>query len=113
MTQAPTDWSLADNPYAIAASEAYWLPQDVVLTIGRIRDGDDSRIPFSSRQLDARHLVFVLRQPLAAEHLEQTALRELDIDPSVSAGLLQARQRFEDALPGIKHMCDGLMHFEE
>jgi hypothetical protein len=110
---APTDWSPADHPYAIALSEANWWLQDVVLTIGRLHDSDDRRIPFSSRQLDARHLVFALRQLLAGELLEQTALRALGIDPSVGDALRQARERFEDALPGIKHMRDGLMHFDE
>ena len=54
-----------------------------------------------------------LRQLLTAEQLEQAALAELGIDPAVSAGLVAARERFEDALPGIKGMRDALMHFDE
>ncbi len=37
----------------------------------------------------------------------------LGMDPAVGAALSAARQRFTDALPGIKHMRDALMHFDE
>jgi hypothetical protein len=108
------DWSPADNPYAIAVSEAQWWQRAVQLGALRLRGEDDDRISwFSSRQIDARLLVFALRQLLAAERLEQFALQELAIDPAVGEGLASARQRFEDALPGIKYMRDALMHFDE
>jgi hypothetical protein len=41
------------------------------------------------------------------------ALSTLGMDPAVGAALSAARQRFTDALPGIKHMRDALMHFDE
>ena len=77
MTATPSgDWSPADNPYAIAVSEAQWWQRAVQLAVLRMRGGDDSRIAwFSSRQIDARQLVFALRQLLAAEQLEQAVLR--------------------------------------
>jgi hypothetical protein len=79
-----------------------------------MRDEDDRRAGwFSSRQLDAHVLVMTLRQLLTAEQLEQAALAELGIDPAVGVTLAAARQRFEDALPGIKDMRDALMHFDE
>lgn len=109
---APDDWSPADNPYAIAISEAQWWLHAARLAILRIRDGDDHRVSFSSRQIDARFLVFALRQLLAAEQLEQVALQALGMDPAVGKTLTQARVRFKDALPGIKHMRDALMHFD-
>ena len=107
------DWSPADNPYAIAVSEAQWWRNAALLAIKRMRADDDHIGWMSTRQIDARQLIFALRQLLTAEQLEQVALAELGIDPSVGDALTAARQRFEDALPGVKHMRDGLMHFDE
>lgn len=108
------DWSPADNPYAIAVSQSRLWRDVVLMTIVRMRDEDDRRLGlFSSRQLDAHVLVMTLRQLLTAEQLEQLALKELGIDPVVRHALTRARENFEDALPGIKHMRDALMHFDE
>ncbi|MDH6111292.1 hypothetical protein P3T36_003316 [Kitasatospora sp. MAP12-15] len=109
----PDDWSPADNPYAIAVSEANWLRATVALAVQRMH-GDDSQVGwFSSRQIDARTLVVALRQLLAAVKLEQIALADLSMDPAVGEALAQAQQRFEAALPDIKHVRDGLTHFED
>ncbi|MEV4709684.1 hypothetical protein [Actinoplanes sp. NPDC049316] len=114
MSVTPDDWSPADHPYAIAVSEAQWWQRATQLAVLRLREDDDRRISwFSSRQIDARQLVFALRQLLNAERLEQVALSTLGIDAAVGAALSTARQRFTDALPGIKHMRDALMHFDE
>lgn len=115
MTNTPADdWSPADNPYAIAVSEAQWWKESARLAITRMCRNDDVRIGwFDARQIDARQLVFALRQLLSAEKLEQFALKELSIDPAVRDTLKKARLRFEQALPGIKEMRDGLMHFED
>lgn len=115
MTRTAADnWSPADHPYAIAVSEAQWWQRTVELTVLRLRDDDDERISwFSSRQIDARQLIFALRQLLTAERLEQVALTAFGMDASVGVTLAQARQRFVDALPGMKHMRDALMHFDE
>ena len=110
----PDDWSPADNPYAIAVSQSQLWRDVVRLTVLRMRNEDDRRAGwFSSRQLDAHTLVMTLRQLLTAEQLEQVALTELGIDPAVGTALADARKQFEDALPGIKHMRDALMHFDE
>ena len=109
----PDDWSPADHPYAIATSEAQWWRSAAILAINRMRADDDHIGWFSTRQIDARQLIFALRQLLTAEQLEQVALADLGIDPRVGEALAAARQRFEDALPGVKHMRDGLMHFDE
>lgn len=109
-----SDWSPADNPYAIAVSEAQWWLRSAILTSRRMRDGDDPRsVGFSSRQIDARHFVVALWQLLMAEELQRAALRALGIDRDVYAELSRSRQRFEKALPGIKHMRDALIHFDE
>jgi hypothetical protein len=110
---APDDWSPADNPYAIAVSEAQWWRNTALLAIKRMRADDDHIGWMSTRQIDARQLIFALRQLLTAEQLEQVALAELRIDPKVGDALAAARQRFEDVLPGVKHIRDGLMHFDE
>lgn len=109
------EWSPADNPYAIAVSEAQWWQRTATLAVRRIRaDDDDNGDPFfDSRQIDARQLCIALRQLLMAEKLEQIALADLGIDPAVGQALGEARERFEAALPGIKHMRDGLIHFED
>ena len=108
------DWSPADNPYAIAVSEAQWWKASAQLAILRIRRNEDSGFSWCDpQQIDARQLVFALRQLISAEELEQFALKELGIDPTVRHKLTQARRRFEQALPGIKDMRDGLTHFEE
>jgi hypothetical protein len=107
------DWSPADNPYAIALSESQWWQRAAILTVRRMRDQDETVGGFSSRQIDARNLVFALRQILTAVELERTALKELGIDMAVRDQLVQARDRFTAALPDVKHMRDGLMHFDE
>ncbi|MFE1832852.1 hypothetical protein [Streptomyces sviceus] len=115
MDNTPTGgWSPADNPYAIAVSEARWWKESARLAVLRMRPNDDARFGwFSTQQIDARQLVFALRQLISAEDLEQFALKEIGIDQAVRDALTEARQRFENALPGIKDMRDGLMHFEE
>jgi hypothetical protein len=111
---APPDWSPADNPHAIAISEAQWWQRTVQLAVLRLREPDDQRISwFSSRQIDARQLVFALRQILNAERLVTVAIEARDVDKAIRDDLAQACQRFEDALPGIKDMRDALMHFDE
>jgi hypothetical protein len=110
----PPDWSPADNPHAIAISEAQWWQRAVQLAVLRLRDPDDQRISwFSSRQIDARQLVFALRQLLSAARLVDVAMEARGIDATARDALAQARQRFEDALPGVKDMRDALMHFED
>ena len=111
---AQPDWSPADNPHAIAISEAQWWQRAVQLTALRLRDPDDQRIAwFSSRQIDARQLVFALRQLLSAAHLIDVVMEARGIDAAARDALADARQRFDDALPGIKNMRDALMHFDE
>jgi hypothetical protein len=114
MSTSPDDWSPADNPYAIAVSEAQWWRSAVHLGVLRLRDEDDPRIGwFSSRQIEARQLLFALRQLMSAERLEQVALEARGVDPAVGEALAEARLRFQDALPGIRHMRDALTHFDE
>ena len=107
-------WSPADNPYAIAVSQATWWRCAVQLSVGRLDDPPDHRAaPVTSKQIDARNLVFALVQLLAAEALEQEALRALGIDETVGRALSQARDRYLEALPGIQHMRNALTHFED
>lgn len=115
MTDTPLDdWSPADNPYAIAVSEAQWGLHAVDLTILRMREGEERWThPFSSEQIDARQLIFALRHLLTAEELEQAALNELSMDPAVGQALAEERQQFENALPGIRHMRNALAHFDQ
>jgi hypothetical protein len=95
-------------------SEAQWWLRSAQLAGRRIHDGDDPRSSvFSSRQIDARQLIVALWQLLMAEKLQQVALRALQIDRDVYADLSRARQRSEQAMPGIKHVRDALMHFDE
>jgi ribosomal 50S subunit-associated protein YjgA (DUF615 family) len=87
----PQDWSPADNPYAIAVPQAQWWRDAARLAVLRMRDDDDRIAWFSSRQIDARQVIFALRQILAAEQLEQAALAALGIDPAVSQALTESR----------------------
>ena len=110
---AKDDWSPANNPYAIAVSESQWWQRAAILTARRMHDQDDSIGGFSSRQIDARNLVFALRQILTAVELERTALKEIGIDMAVRNQLVQARDQFTAAFPDVKHMRDALTHFDE
>jgi hypothetical protein len=111
---ARAPWSPADNPYAIAVSQSAWWRSAVQLAIGRLDDDPDRRAaPFSSRQIDARNLVLALVQLLSAETLEERALVDLGMDPTVCQVLAQARARFLEALPGIQQMRNALTHFED
>lgn len=114
MTEGPEDWSPADHPYAIAVSEARWWLSTVQVAAGRLDDGDDVRaFPMSSRQIDARHLVLALSQLLKAEHLEQLALDELQMDSAVKNALREVRSAYLEALPGLLEMRNALTHFED
>jgi hypothetical protein len=108
------DWSPADNPYAIAVSQAQWWQNAARLAIWRMRRDDDTGVGWvSSRQVDAANLILALVQLLRAERLEQAALDSLNIDRSVSEALSHAAKRFTDRLQGIEDMRDGLTHFDE
>ncbi|WP_147252468.1 hypothetical protein [Micromonospora endolithica] len=114
MTDPAVDWSPADNPHAIAVSEAQWWQRTAQLAIRRLQDPDDDRISwFSSRQIDARQLIFALRQLLNAEQLVQAALEDLGVDEAVRDALGRARLQYETSLPGLQHIRDALMHFDE
>ncbi|MFF4599770.1 hypothetical protein [Amycolatopsis sp. NPDC001319] len=113
MSNPTSGWSPADNPYAIAVSEAEWWLRCAALNRLRIRDGDDYRSGFSSRQIDARQLVVALWQLRVAENLQQTALRALGMEQSVIATLSRARVQFDYAVPGISQMRNALVHFDE
>jgi hypothetical protein len=114
MSDVSGDWSPADNPYAIAVSEARWWLSAVNLTAGRLDDPNDPRAgPMGSRQVDARLLVSAMTQLLAAERLEQQALEKLAIDPDVGQNLAAAREHFLRAVPGIQDMRNALTHFED
>lgn len=107
------DWSPADNPYAIAVSEAQWWREAVHLTITRMRRNEDRPLgAFSSKQIDARYVIIALRQILTAEQLEQDALSDLGIDRAVQERLQDARRKYEELLPGITHMRNALTHFD-
>jgi hypothetical protein len=108
------EWSPADNPYAIAVSEATWWRCAVTLAVARLDDPIDRRAaPMNSTQIDARNLIFALVQLLAAERLEQKALRDLGIDSIVGENLSRARDRYLEALPDIQEMRNALTHFDE
>lgn len=107
------EWSPADNPYAIAVSEARWAREDVVLSVQRMHAGSDGSGWSDSRQIDARHLCIALRQLLTAAALELDALQDLGIEPTTVQHLVEACERFEKQLPGVKDMRDGLTHFED
>jgi hypothetical protein len=111
---AGAEWSPADHPYAIAVSEATWWRCAVQLAVARLGDPEDRRAaPFSSRQVDARNLVFALVQLLAAERLEQAALGELGVDSAISEALSDALDRYLAALPDIQKIRNALTHFDD
>jgi hypothetical protein len=76
----------------------------------RLQDPDDQRIAWpSSRQIDARQLIFALRQLLSAARLADLAMETRGVDAAARDVLAQARRKFEDALPGIKDMRDAAL----
>jgi hypothetical protein len=95
-------------------SESQWWSKAVRLAVLRLGEPDDCRVgPHSSRQIDARTLVLALNLVLNAERLEQAALNDLGIEPSVRQSLEAARDRFLKELPGVVQMRDALTHFDE
>ncbi|MFF4880224.1 hypothetical protein [Micromonospora sp. NPDC000668] len=112
MTSPVVDWSPADHPEAIAVSEIQWWQRAAELALLRMRDSDDHRISwFSSRQIDARQLILALRQLLGAVALVDGRLQELGLDQAQHA-LTQAKNEYEQALPGLTEVRNALMHFE-
>ncbi|MCX4758717.1 hypothetical protein [Kitasatospora purpeofusca] len=112
MSELPDDWSPADNPHAIAVSEATWWNATVALTVRRMREQPTQVRGFDSQQIDARTLVTALRNLLTAATLQKAALTELGAAQTPADELDAARRRFEAALPGLKEIRDGLTHFE-
>ncbi|MEV0188418.1 hypothetical protein AB0I39_07785 [Kitasatospora purpeofusca] len=112
MSELPDDWSPADNPHAIAVSEATWWNATVALTVLRMREQPTQVRSFDSQQIDARTLVTALRNLLTAAALQKAALAELGADHAAADELTASRGRFEAALPGLKEIRDGLTHFE-
>lgn len=111
---AEAAWSPADDPYAIAVSQATWWRCAVELFVARLDDRPDPRAaPVSSTQIDARSLVFALAQLLSAEELEQRALLGLGISENVGHALSRARERYLESLPGIQAMRNALAHVED
>jgi hypothetical protein len=108
------DWSPADDPYAIALSQASWWLSAVRLSAGRLHDPKDLRaLPFSSTQIDARILILALVQLLRAVKLEQSALRALGVSSVVRKELARARRSFLEVLPNLEDMRDALTRFDE
>src|SRR3954466_10261753 len=101
MSNADVTWSPADNPYAIAVSEAQWWYRSAVLAGLRIHGEDDYRVGFSSRQLDARYLVMALCQLTVAEKLQQVALGALNVGQGVVDALSRAREQFDEVVPDL------------
>lgn len=114
MTQPPRDdWSPLDHPYAIAVSESQWWRSAVKLSASRLTDQDDPRsMPMSSRQIDARQLIFALSQLLRAENLGQSALKQFGLS-AASRSLGTARNSFMKQLEGIESMRNALTHYDE
>lgn len=111
--EPPDDWSPADDPYAIAVSEAQWWKWAIQLTASRLTGPDEQYIwPISSRQVDARYLILALSQLLRAEQLEQFALDDLALDVAVGHRLSAARARYLAEMPGLEHMRNALTHFD-
>jgi hypothetical protein len=57
--------------------------------------------------------VFALRQLLSAERLVAVASEQRGVNSAARNALALARRAFEAALPGVKHMRDALVHFDE
>ncbi len=86
---AQPNWSPAGNPHAIAISEAQWWQRAVELAALRLRDPDDQRVAwFSSRQIDARQLVFALRELLSAARLADVAMKARGVDTAARDALV-------------------------
>jgi hypothetical protein len=108
------EWSPADQPYAIAVSQASWWLAAVRLSVARLHSAKDLRaLPMSSTQIDARFLLLALVQLLRAEKLEQSALRAEAVDRAVRRELAEARRDFLKALPNLETMRDALTHYDE
>lgn len=104
---APADtWSPADNPYAIAVSEGQWWMWTAELCARRIREGRDP-----DRQIDTRQFIMALRQLLYAAEMEKREVQHLD--PAVLQALGEARQHFDQSVPGLTDARNVLVHFDE
>jgi len=100
------EWSPADNPYAIALSEAQWSVDAVLLCARRIRDGKDPE-----RQIDARQLIAALSQAERFAVMEQHAIQ--DAVPAAALALGEAIDVFRADVPGARHARDVLEHYDE
>ncbi|MGW7003435.1 hypothetical protein ACWGCW_11550 [Streptomyces sp. NPDC054933] len=105
----PDDWSPADHPGSIAATEGGWWVSTVGMCAQRIRDGRGQ-----AQQIDARLLVLALRQLLYATELQAEVIkRRHDMPRQVHEHLKSARKEFGEALPGVTEVRDRLIHFGE
>jgi hypothetical protein len=102
----PGGWSPADNPYAIALSEAQWNVEAVGLGVRRILSGEDPE-----RQIDARQLIYALRQTERFAVMEQRAIT--DKVPAAARALGEAIEVFRAGVPGARDARDVLEHYDE
>lgn len=101
-------WTPADNPYAIAFSQAQWAWWSVSLFVDQARSADG--VP---QQIYARQVPHHLRAMVRSARMMQVAIAEEGVAELAQAALTRAIAEFDAAVPGVKAMRDMAAHFDE
>lgn len=108
MDDATSDWSPAQNPYAIAVSQAYFAFNGYLLFAGRAREEHGL-----AQQIFGRTTLGELRKLLRCAEMLSSELERLGAPVAAQRFLQAAIDKFEGEVRGIKDARDMLEHFDE
>lgn len=102
------EWSPAENPYAIAVSQSWWVLQALLLFTSEARDALDHRQQIYARQIFGQLRLLRLCARMQADELESLGVSEIERDR-----LNRAIEEFDKATPDARDARNMLEHFDE
>jgi hypothetical protein len=102
------DWSPAENPYAIAVSQSWWVLQALLLFASEASGAVDHRQQIYARQISGQLRLLRLCARMQADELESLGVSEVARDH-----LNQAIEDFDTAIPDAMAARNMLEHFDD
>jgi hypothetical protein len=102
------DWSPAENPYAIAVSQSWWVLQALLLFVFQVRSACDPERQIYGRQIFGQLRLLRLCARMQADELESLGVSEVTRDR-----LNRAIEEFDTATPGAMAARNMLEHFDD
>jgi hypothetical protein len=102
------EWSPAENPYAIAVSQSWWVLQTLLLFAYEARKAVDHRQQIYARQIFGQLRLLHLCARMQADELKSLGVSEVERDR-----LNRAIKEFDAATPDATDARNMLEHFDE